>query len=623
MKKPALNRISSGLAQVCQVHRIESLVAWAEEFVRLPGSARSERFDSSITPWTREPIEHVNDGVTRMETFVKPVQSGGSVAGEIAIDFWISTAIGGDIQYNWEDDDKADARWDKRIARLLQSCQPVMERWPIGLNRHKAQKGLVLFPNLNLTVQGVFTEKRVASDSIRFQVNEEIHGWKPGRLAQAFNRTTAFWNSFVLNISNASVKGDQLHEAFLAGTQERWEVLCPGCGLYHVMRDEWDEKRPDLGGLRYTSKDSKRDDGSYDYNRLEGTIRYQMPCGYLVYESKERRALSLSGRYGEPTNPGAHISKRSHTLEAVTVDYIPWVKLIEEKHIALKALKYGDPEPWKRYLQERCCRFWDEEDRPLVEKIVVTTKLKKSREGLKAHPHFFSRMFALDRQQGNLRAGELPHWWLVIRDVLETGDSRLVFEGKVLTDEDVIARLDEHECVRRCGVADSGDDTMHVYQFCLRYGINAIKGGKEAFYAHQVPDPHDEGKTITVYRIFSVEKPLHEMVGSPPTCDNPEDEPQFWFYSKAGIRERLDYLRAGGAVKWEVPEDVSEDYHKHMAGETLEEEQDKRGQTTLAYHAHTKRIDMRVCEAYIAMLMEMAGVVGQAAAVGTSAAPME
>lgn len=608
-------RFYAALARAFQGHRIKSLVAWAEQFVQLPGSARSQRFDSSITPWTREPIERVNDGVTRHETYVKPVQSGGSVVGEIAMDFWVSTATGGDIQYNWEDDDKADARYDKRIERILRSCEPVMERWP--LDRHKAQKGLIIFPHLNLMVQGVFTEKRVSSDSIRFQINEEIHSWKPGRLAQAYNRTTAFWNSFTLDISNASIKGDQLHQAFLAGSQQHWEVLCPGCGLYHVMHDRWDEKRPDLGGLRYDASTARRDDGSYDYNRIEPTIRYQMPCGCPIHEdARERRSLSLSGRYGEPHNKGAHVSKRSHTLEAVSVDYIPWVKLIEEKHVALKALKYGDPEPLKRFNQERCCRFWDPEERPLVERIVVNTQLRKNREGLKGHELFDSRLFALDHQRGRVSEGEFPHWWLVIRDALSNGDSRLVFEGKIETDEGAIAVLDEHECIRSLGAADSGDDTMHVYQFCLRYGINAIKGGKEAWYPHRIPDPDDPEKFITVKRIYSdpTNAFLHAHLGRDPTCENRADEPRFWLYSKAGVRQRLDWLRSGGAVKWEVPDDVSEDYHKHFANEELVEEVDKRGQVQMAYHQHAKRIDLRVCEAYISMLMEMRGLIGHSLA---------
>jgi hypothetical protein len=349
-------------------------------FPALPGRSVTSR---DITPWTIPILEWADDGFTRKCTFVKPVQSGGSVAGEIVLCRKIVTSTNGDIQYNWQNDEKADERWKKRIEKILRACKPIADIWPH--DRSKVSTGLIIFAHLNLTVQGVFTARNVASDAIRFQINEEVHdteGWLPGRLQQAYNRTTAFWDSLILNISNAGEKGDQLHKAFLAGTQQHWEVKCPGCGNYHVMRTRWDDKRPDLGGLRYDSDGCKLPDGTYDYNKLAGTIRFQMPCGAVIHDDpSERRALSLSGRYGEPQNPGAHLSERSATLEAVAVDYISWLGLVQEKHKALMALRYGDPKPWNDYLRERECQFWDPEDRPLVGKVIVNPALKKTATG--------------------------------------------------------------------------------------------------------------------------------------------------------------------------------------------------------------------------------------------------
>jgi hypothetical protein len=294
-------------------------------------------------------------------------------------------------------------------------------------------------------------------------------------------------------------------------------------------------------------------------------------------------------------------------LEAVAVDYISWLGLIQQKHRALQALRCGDPEPWRKYLCERECVFWNPEDRPLVGQIVVRPGVMKNRGGL-AEPKL--RIFALDRQQGSLAHGELPHWWMVIRDVVDygeqpredgrkPGDSMLVWEGKCVTDEDVIDVLDQHECIRCLGVADSGDDTMFVYQFCLRYGINAIKGGKEMFYSHG-----DKGR-----KIFSVEKPLHQMTQCPPTRQDPVEEPQFWFYSKYGIRDRLQYLRGGGYFAWEVPEDVSDDYKKHNEAEVFREVK-RGGQIVHEYDQIKRRNDLYVCECYIAMLMEKYQLIG-------------
>lgn len=575
-------------------------VGWCEKHVRLPRSSRSEKFDGAITPWTREPLERVTTGGARSVTFVKPVQAGGSVAGEAAICYWIVNENGGDIQYNWEDEIKAGERWDKRFERILEASAAVMENAP-SKEKHvgKWKRGQIIFPNANLTMQGVWTETNLDSDTVRFQVNEEIHSWKPGRLAKAYNRITAVWNATVFNISNAGDRGDQLHQRFLSGTQQHWEVLCPSCGKHHEMRSAWDDKHPELGGLRYDSDGARLENGQYDYQKIEQTVRYQMPCGGEIKdEPMLRRMMSLSGRYGEPKNPGALKNYYSYTLEAVAVDYIPWIVLIQEKHEALAALRGGDPDPWKRYLTERECRFWSNEERPVINRIVVNSLIRKNRDGMKDR---LVRFAALDKQRGRISLGQFPHWWAVIRDVDKRGNSLLVWEGKCETDEDMAATLKDHGVRPLCVVADSGDGTMDVYQFCLRHGYNAIKGRPDPTFAHK------DGAR----RIYSQERSLHAMINAPPSHARRADEPQFWLYSKPGIRERLHWMRGAADIKWDVPGDVSEDYRNQMESEELQERRMPKTQEIVREWVQIKRHNhLFVCECYIAMQMEMVGLVG-------------
>lgn len=609
----ASNVIRRTMLAAIPAERERSVAKWGERHVKTYG-VRGNKFDPVKTPWIIEPLERTDDGMTRVVTVVGPVQSAKSVIEEVAVCRWLATNSGGDVQWNFQDDEFADDRYDKRIRRILDNCEPVENRRP---RNEREKKGLILFPHCSLTIQGVFTRKNVASDSIRFQANDEIHLWEPGRLLQAHNRTTACWNSIVVNVSNASVMGDQLHTALVGGTHQAWEVRCPACGKHHVMRTLWDKDHPELGGLRYDAEGCRMEGGDYDYQKMLGTIRYQMPCGAEVRDDTAiRRAMSMGGRYGEPRNKGALLTHRSYTMDGVSIDYIPWVKLIQEKHESLKAMRYGDPEPYKRYLQERECRFWDPEERPLSGRIVVTSNVKKNRDGLKGR---FARYFSLDRQQGSLKAGELPHWWLVIRDVMPNGDSMLVWEGRCLTDDDAIGVIKEHGCMMRHGVADSGDDTTHVYQFCLRHGINAIKGSGEPFLRHK------DGAR----RIYSEERPLHLMLNAPPTKSYQRkfidkefrlvphvDEPLFWFYSNPGLMDRFYWLRGEkSVVEFGIPEDVSLDYRKHMEAWTLEERRTaKSNQLVSQWVQVSRRDDLHKCEQYIVMLMEMAGLIGERAA---------
>ncbi len=602
MKSPKLNNwLAATWLALWPARPPADVLAWAEAKVRLPGSARSEQFKGSITPWIVEPLRSAADAGTRTVTFVKPVQSGGSVVGEVILCFWISTARGY-IQMNWEDDQKCRLRW-KRIKPILESCKDI--RWPV--NRFDSNICEISFPNCFLKVQGVWVPEHLDSETVRYQINEEVHSWEPGHLHKAYNRTSAVWNSKIVNISNAGKKTDQLHRAFMDGTQQVWQVKCPGCGAYHTMRTRWDDRHKELGGLRYDADGCRLGKNEYDYNKLALTVRYQMPCGLGVREdARARRELSLSGRYSEPMNPGAHLSDRSYTLEAVAVDYIPWLKLIKEKHAALRSLKHGDPEPWRRYITERECGFWDPEDRPIVGRIILSER-KKDRAGL---ANRVSRFAALDRQHGELSKGELPYWWLAIRDFDVDGNSLLVFEGRLITDEEVIDTLARHEVLPHCAVADSGHDTMHVYLFCLANGYNSIKGSGEALFSHP-----DKGR-----RIFAPEKPLHLMVNQPPRFDYVQTgeefapdqrEPMFWFYSKSGIRDRLAWLRSGKAVKWEVPSDASDDYQAHMESEELQQQRIGRTNELQNVWVQLKaRNDLFVCECYLAMLAEMAGLIG-------------
>lgn len=283
------NLIDSWTAPL-KTRRVTSLCDWASENVPMPRSVKSKRFDVTLTPWLRFPIEACLSPDTRILTLIKPVQTGGSVVGEILLCHLISNETG-DIFYNWEDDEKARDRWDKAIEPMLKACKTI----PRANDRSSRQKCLYVLPRGNLTVQGVFTESNLASDSIRFLINEEVHGWPAGRLKLAYNRTRACWNSLIVNISNASQKGDQLFQAWEASSQQFIEVKCPGCGKYHEMHTRWNDKRPELGGLRYDADGARQGDGRYNYRRIAETVRFQMPCGREIPDDREaRKSLSLS-----------------------------------------------------------------------------------------------------------------------------------------------------------------------------------------------------------------------------------------------------------------------------------------------------------------------------------------
>lgn len=607
------------------------IVVWAEENVRLVGSVRSERYDRNITPWTIEPIVRQADTETKRTTLVKPVQTGGSRVGLIALCWWSKFGYG-QIQYNWEKDEKAAAKWENETLPTLEACRAL--DW-----LEDPVKCYAKFQRTFIRSQGVWIPENLDSDSIPYQVNEEIHAWKPGHLSKARGRQTAVWRPKALDISNAGMVGDQLHLAFEEGTMQFWMVPCPGCSnphhpantVYHVPRTRWEDSRPDLGGLRYDSAGCDLGKGKFNYNKLEQTIRYQMPCGYCLRDHPaERRPLSLAGRYSEPTNIGAHLSNRSYTYEAVAVDFIPWLLLIQEKHAALRARKSGDNKPWEKYITERECGFYSDESLPFQGAVVLNLSAHKSREGLAGRAQ---RFWWADKQRGYVHKGEMTHYWLVIRDVMPNADSQLVFEGMVQTDSDLIARLDEHQCQRQAGGVDCTWDRQNVLQFCYRNNCHALTvSPQKEFFFH---------KREKVYRIWSEPEPLHKLLNVAPrqnyTMQRGEGnsieyvphtlEPRHWSIHNIGAMKLLFFLRdhrrvvehnndgkakPGDFIVFDVPGDVSEEYKHHA--ESWEQKIDRYGKTQQMVEMFTQvraADHMLKCESYISVLLAMSGILGQ------------
>lgn len=453
-------------------------------------------------------------------------------------------------------------------------------------------------------------------------------------LQKARGRQTAVSFPLMFNISNAGFKEDQLDEAWQAGTQQEYEVLCPGCAKYHVMRTGWDPKHPERGGLWYDRDKCRRDNGTYDYNKLLPTLVYKMPCGHIVHNDiEQRRALSASGRYSEPFNTGALASDVSLRYQAVVCHDIDWLQLVKEKHAALRALRNGNEEPWRIYKQERECEFYSADSRPYQGQVVLNPALVKSREGLKDRA---ARLWAADKQRGYRAMGQLSHYWLVIRDVMENCDSRLVFEGLVQTDTELISTLDTHNCPRFAGVVDASWDTKAVMEMCYRNGLNAVM----ANVSHRGLFLHSD----KVRRFYAEEKAIHTELNMPPRFNYVQavngwaparEEPMVIFYNKAGLLRNLFFIREHKtavqannpkAQRWEwieheVPADVSEDYKLQTESwERVSMKQARTNDDVEGFEKKRKDDHLLMCEGYVAMLMDIGGYLGQRLA-GLGVAP--
>jgi hypothetical protein len=550
----------------------EDVIKWAENCgIKVDGHS----FDSSRVPQLLEPLRAMVNPRVRVGTLVKPVQSGGSTVGELILAFWASFYYGL-IQYNWRDEGMAEKRWDTRISKMLLSVRDLV--WAGG--RYDETICQAKFVNSTIFVQGTKADGALDSETVPFQINEEVHLWDAGLLDKARRRQTLVWNSKALDISNAGVVGDQLEAAFEEGSMEIWETLCPGCKNHHVMRFRWDDKKPELGGLRFDTAAGRVDGGKYNLNKIVPTIRYQMPCGFIVNDSpSERRALT--GRY-RATNEGAPESRRSWNYDAVSVPEIKWPELVFEWLKAIRARKSGDIEPLKKFVQERECQFWN----PTIHiPFSGATLYNVSLKDRKAMPASVYRGAKADWQAGYKAKGELEHYWLVIADVDIDANSQLIWEGKCHSDAELIAELDAHNVPHKNAWIDStGVQKKRHLQFCYQNGLNALsldQSRQQGFlHADKVRRFYSEGKPI--YKELNT-IPIHEPQrgqdarGNMVELPHP-DEPMVVELHKAGLLAFYFFIRNMKAnvlrenpkateadyIRIDIPDDVSDDFKAMM-----------------------------------------------------------
>lgn len=624
---PSSRRWFFQLAQNLVPRELEDVITWSDKYYRVVNKDR-DTFCTADSPWLLEPLRMADDPLVSELDYVKPIQVGGGTSlGEIMLLRWI---LGGNglIQYNWPTNDKAKDRWEKFTEKRLRACAPLRAILP-----REYENMFIKFPNVTFAMQGVFTSGNLDSDTVDAIVNEEVHQWQPGMLGKAKGRQTRVDFPKMINISNSGIKGEQLHQSFNEGTQQHYQVRCPGCKKFHVMRTRWEDNHPECGGLRYDSEGCKRADGTFDYNKLVPTIRFQMPCGYPMRDDvRERREAAMLGLYSDPMNTGALLSHRSYTLQAVTCHTKRWLDLIQRKHQALRLLKSGDDTEWKLYLQEDECIFYDPaEHRPFQGQVVITSGSVLNRTGL---PNEVGKIWSADWQQGFKHLGELTHYWLVIESVLANCTSQVIYAGKVSDEMELLGILKDHGITDADGggladgFIDASKNQKHILSFCLRNGINAVVGGDQGQRGFRWPDGSMQyfSQKKYIWRELNYPEPKYPLVATREGWVEDGSEPFIIRYNKAGLLKNHFFIREfkanvlqnrpsaepGDYIERIVPSDIGEDYLKHHEAweRDLTAKAAKKMGEVEGFKQVARADHLMSCTCYIDLMKDLTGLLG-------------
>jgi Phage terminase large subunit (GpA) len=532
-----------------------SVADWIfDQRIRPPNSARGTQLDISLTPWLREPLEAVADNHNREVVLLMGTGSGKTTILDGAL-LYSCKEDPGSILLAMQTDEDADGYFDERLEPMLYELAGVGDMIR-SLPRGKRRKGELVMPHMTVFVVGAkisaFQRK-----SVRYVLLDEVWQIKHGLVSEARARHHDRWNARVVLASQGgweSIDTDsgnvktELFEAWERTDRNEWSFVCPQCGESHP----WNARQ-----IKWTA-DYKLADGSTDEAAIVQSCGYECKACMTRFPDNiaTRRMLANSSRFVRTNenfvrSPGLHVGYR---VPAPTLYYVAWSTLALEFIKAAHMAAAGDRTLLIAFTQKREAQFWrDPDDDPGA--MVIGSGYCKAEymNGEKVDNEAF-RFLTVDRQR--------DHFWAVCRAWRLDGTSRLVWEGKVLTVDNIVALQDTLKIgtfvdpgdkkTYRFTFMDGQYETGQVYDDCVRNGWTAMHGASQDGFWH-VPPNRKRVRKFYSPRNFAV---------SPSG-----GRARYFHWAGDKVKDTLAILRDGKAASWETPDDASLDYRVQISSE--------------------------------------------------------
>lgn len=477
------------------------IYTWAERNCYLPPSyAKSGRFSVDSSRYLIEPLKAIKDLDTRKVVLRKAIQSAGTLAAELAIAWYIANRPM-PIQFSMLTEQMIGEELYDRLYPLFLNCKALKNITPTN-EREMTKRGM-RFPNCTLYCNSE-RESAFQAKSIGFEICDEVHLWDRGKLKLAEARLTAYEEkniSKLLIVSQAGRENDDFDNYFKAGTQELWNVPCLGCGKYFAPQFYAQREDGTNYGLIFdtNSKTYDEDKGVYIKHEAIATIRYECEyCGHKHTDSKElKEKWNREGKYIQ-TNPHGTIKNRSfHWNALITRD---WDLLLDEYLEARALQQKGIYQNIQDFYKQRICKPQSEIEENFVKQHIKTQHYDIQSDWSEA----VARIATIDVQKN--------HYWLLVREWSAIGDSRMIFYGKVRTENDLLQLLNQWKVQPNCTYVDVGfTEDGATWEFIDRNRFIGLKG---TGYLDDKPATWDiRGKKYLLY--FDKPKPIpHGKNGS-------------------------------------------------------------------------------------------------------------
>ena len=445
---------------------------WAGTHVNLPSCyAISGFFHVAKSRYLMGPLDAILDPLVREVTVLAGVQTGKSLIGDLTVCHTIENNPG-NILWNFPTEEWAEDYAKRRATPLLNNCPGIAAKLD-KIHRHKKGKKEIHFPSMWLAIQGAHPSN-LQTHSVPICINEELWQWEQGMYLHAKARTTYFhWRSKILNISQAGEKGDDLDQAYEAGTQEVWQFPCPACHFYQPFA--WSVRRQDgtYAGVTWATNDTTRPGGQWNYDAVKASAAYKCAnCDHLILDTpKNRRDMNDFGRY-IVTNPNAPRDKKSFQWPSHASDQISYGLLAEEYLRAKEQAKLGNRIPLREFWLKRMAQPYDPVLHDDVE-TMPTIELVSTGENSIVHDGktFTILLMSVDVQT--------DCFWVCVEAWTTAGDDLVLWAGRLVTWADVKAKQEEFKVKNGLVTVDCRFRGHDTFVNCTRNGDwEAVPGGK-------------------------------------------------------------------------------------------------------------------------------------------------
>ena len=427
-----------------------------------------ERYDPEFLPFWKEPAEAVTDPSVYEIIALKCARAGGSenillnpIRYSVAVRPQPTLYVTGDQL-------SAESMMEERIKRGLRAAKQTRRK----LNAASMTQHRVMFSDMDLFITWPKAKQAFKQRGYGLVLCDELSTWPTYSADMARKRTASYPFAHIVMISSPDPQqkrgsdDDPIFVEYRRGDQRKWHM--PDIGGGEFVFEMGDKTTPH--GLKW-SADAKRDDGTWDLDKVRETAHYVTPGGQVLNESGRMNAIRDG--YWKPT-ASAPENIRSYYVNAFMTPFdsfggiaVAFLKANAAGPLALRTFVYEYlAEPW--YGEKTTIEVNSIEERKggynagsRLAIVPAYEYLSKKKSGV---------FLTVDVQKARL--------YCLAREWFDGGDSALVEWLELTSWKDVAAMAARHSAARVFVDLGYTERRNEVLEQCL-YGD--IKGGVPMF----------------------------------------------------------------------------------------------------------------------------------------------